>query len=155
MLDLAVARAVPVAPLTWGLSADLPGTAAETESVALGINQPFELVALDAVVVRGRVAQQLAAPTVQDLMVRLYVNSDLRVTGQVRRGETLPAGLAREYVPLQSMLSNVRLLGLEFREAVADVSFQFRWAVDMSGAPVWDTARIMLSLFVRPIGGAR
>jgi len=153
MHEIALARAVPVAPYTWGVAVDLPATSIESERIPIDINQPFELVGMHALVVRTYANGELAAPGVNDLLLRLESRHDTRLTTQVRRGENLPVGLAQAYVPLAAMTADVRLLGLEFTTPVADVSLQVRWAVDETQDPIHDTARVFLSLYVRPIQG--
>lgn len=152
MQELAIPNAVPVAPLTWVVAVDLPANVIETPSIPCGILQPFELLGLHAQVNRLWDDDTLQPPTVEQILVRMNSRADTRLTSDIRRTETLPVGLAHGFVPLPALVVDTRLLGLEFLDKVADLSFQFRWAVDLTlPAAIYDNARIFLSLLVRPL----
>ena len=151
MHELAVPNATPVASLTWCVAVDLPATTLETPNIPVGILQPFELLGLHAQVTRLHADDQLVAPAVADVLVRMNSRADVHLTTQIRRNQNVPAGLAQAFVPLAAMLADVRLLGLQFLDQVADLSFQFRWAFDATASPWQDDARIFLSLLVRPV----
>lgn len=150
--ELMVPRAVPTAPYSWGIAVDLDGAVQESQDIKIDINYPVTLVAMHALVITTD--GDLVPATLQEILARFMVRHDLRVTSQVRAGNQLPAGLAEAFVPLPALLHDVRQLGMEFPDRVADVSMRFRWARDVAVTP-YDDARLFVTLLVSPLGRAR
>lgn len=152
--ELVVPRAVPTGPYSWGLAVDLDGNVQETQRIPIDINYPVELVAMHALAFRLELEGESPFVLLDEILARFSVRHDLRVTTLAQKGQ-IPAPLAQEYVPLRSLLHDVRLLGIRFPDRVSDVAMQFRWARGVPAEATYPDTRLFVTFIVKPMEAAR
>jgi hypothetical protein len=140
----------PVAPLTWELHAELPGTSAETGDIPVRFLRPVEITGLFAVVIPKRPlgGGGLIIPSIDDIEVQLTSdNEDLwtkRLTESGSEGGMVPLGGLTVAVP--------RLLRIVPLGDAPDFTWKFSWAQFVSAAsPIYEDAIIRLAIYARYI----